>query len=388
MEVSGKERSLAVKKRLTLLLLLSLFLVLSACSAPTQEPQAPADPETSSSAEESLPPEPEIRYPVVEQFPTSIDEFAWEDYLAHMKQLKGLEESDLRSLNNMGYSRQAILDITDEEIADKLRQWEERAEYSRRIDAQQLLTSWDYTITDRYIAYWDSTATAGVELVERWYTAVQERDTASLWGLAELQGRRTAMFFRQNNDLCTLASYWMEGDSLQGTTVGITGVTKTETAYEMTDETGTVLVIPTAPMVQKGRRPEPITLGQALGIPTNKVVEFTYEIIGPTEGSQVHLVDSNAVDAAISLLSSTVYSTEGQELDPVTGGGTYQRYTLILEGGEVYIIEYNGMLTLNGEPIPYRYEASMPLTLPEDAQWVTYPIDPNKPFDGEENPVT
>ncbi|MBR5558756.1 MAG: hypothetical protein IKU72_00720 [Oscillospiraceae bacterium] len=79
-------------------------------------------------AEESQPEEPEIKYPVVNEFPTSIDEFEWEDYLAHMQQLKGLSESDLRSLNNMGFSRQDILNMTDQEAQEYLEQWKANAE--------------------------------------------------------------------------------------------------------------------------------------------------------------------------------------------------------------------------------------------------------------------
>jgi len=71
---------------------------------------------------------PMTKYPVVPLFPSNINEFEWEDYLAHMQQLKGLSESDLRSLNNMGLSRQDIMDMSDEEIQQKLEGWRKAAE--------------------------------------------------------------------------------------------------------------------------------------------------------------------------------------------------------------------------------------------------------------------
>ena len=76
----------------------------------------------------TIPKTPMLKYPVVELFPSNINEFEWEDYLAHMQQLKGLSERDLRSLNNMGLSRQDIMDMSDEEIQQKLEGWRKAAE--------------------------------------------------------------------------------------------------------------------------------------------------------------------------------------------------------------------------------------------------------------------
>lgn len=59
---------------------------------------------------------------------SDIDELDWEEYVLHMAGTKGLNESELRSLENMGYLRDEIQSIPMEEIRMVLGQWEDLAD--------------------------------------------------------------------------------------------------------------------------------------------------------------------------------------------------------------------------------------------------------------------
>jgi len=378
-----------MKKTLTVVLILCLIFTMSACNTPVpvQEPQAPAEPaeEPASAPEKSQPEEPEVKYPVVEQFPASIDEFEWEDYLAHMQQLKGLSESDLRSLNNMGFSRQNIMDMTPEEAQEHLEGWRKAAEERNRRWTASYLKNWENAITDEQFVYTDGNSTARLEMMEEWFAAVENNDTSIIWCMASPEGINTIYYLVKTAEEFTLSTYWLEGDEAQERVAAITQTLETEDSFQITDETGFTLFVPKTAAGQQLTVPAVIyPLGDALGIHAGQVKEFKYEVMGVNEGKELTLQDTDAANAAIGLLSSKVTPQEGREMNPIVGG-EFTRYTLTLLDGSIIVIEDNGMISVKEKKNLYCWESKKEVKLPEDAVWNTYTIDP---FGGEENPVT
>ena len=65
----------------------------------------------------------------------NIEELPWEEYLLHMAETKGLTESELRSLENMGYTRDELQSMPLEEIKTALYGWEQSAQPGEEVTA-------------------------------------------------------------------------------------------------------------------------------------------------------------------------------------------------------------------------------------------------------------
>ncbi len=346
-----------MKRLLTIILSLCFIFALTACNSPVpvQEPQAPAE---------------------------SLSE--WDQFVQEMAD-ENISESDLHTIENTGFSKEAIMEMTPEEINELLAMIRAHADQFKIDTALEVLTNPEEAKNDEQFVFCNGKSTARLELVEEWLEAKKNFDTCSVWGIYSDESERFVFALETSDGMPgELFTYWMEEDVVTGRLNALEKTLITEEAYQFTDVAGNTVTIPKTPMEPTTAPAVIYPLGEALGIHAGLVKEFKYEILGVTEGKELTLQNTDAANTAMGLLNSKVTPQEGREMNPIVGG-EFTRYTLTLFNGDVIVIEDNGMISVNEKKNIYCWEEKGEIELPEDAVWTEYTIDP---FGGEENPVT
>ena len=346
-----------MKRLLTIILSLCFIFALTACNTPVpvQEPQAPAE---------------------------SLSE--WDQFVQEMAD-ENISEGDLHNIENTGFSKKAIMEMTPEEINELLAMIRAHADQQKIDSALEILSNIEEAKSNEELVFCDGSTTARTELIDEWLEAKKNFDTATVWGVYSNEEEKFVFALACTDGMPgELFTYWMEEDIVTGRLNALEKTLITEEAYEFTDVAGNTVTIPKTPMYPTTAPAVIYPLGEALGIHAGQVKEFKYEILGVTEGKELTLQNTDAANAAMGLLSSKVTPQEGREMNPIVGG-EFTRYTLTLLNGDVIVIEDNGMISVNEKKNLYCWEEKGEIELPEDAGWTEYTIDP---FGGEENPVT
>jgi len=164
---------------------------------------------------------------------------------------EGITESNLHSLEQHSYTREDIMKMSADEIKQKLQQFRDYSLHAWEGYAELYLEGpqfWKEATQDEQFIYCNGNATAGLEMLDRWYDIVEKQEIAAVWVLMEQPEGNTVYILNNSQTDFAVLAYWMEDGVFQKKMTDIAELTGTEENYQIIDKEGTVLTIPKTPM--------------------------------------------------------------------------------------------------------------------------------------------